>query len=139
MILLNGAPIIWKSTLQKNVILSSAEAEYYAMSDAIRSFRFLHGLMENMELAVQGPAQMWVDNQAAIFISKEPEISERSKHFDVRLCARVAQQWDHSCFLSPYRGDDGGRLDQGVGQGQAPGVLRPAGVRHNDVRGCVRH
>jgi hypothetical protein len=84
-ILLNGAPISWKSTLQRNVILSSAEAEYYAMSDAIRSFRFLHGLITDLKIKVQGPARMLVDNQAAIFISQEPEISERTKHFDVRL------------------------------------------------------
>ncbi|GMF16153.1 unnamed protein product [Phytophthora lilii] len=36
MLLLCGAPVVWRSTFQKTVALSSTEAEYMALSDCVK-------------------------------------------------------------------------------------------------------
>jgi hypothetical protein len=40
-IYLQGAPVCWRSMAQKGVTLSSSEAEYVAISDAVKEIKFL--------------------------------------------------------------------------------------------------
>jgi hypothetical protein len=40
-IFLLGVSILWKSQSQKSVTLSSSEAEYFAMSEAVKEVRFI--------------------------------------------------------------------------------------------------
>ena len=44
----NGAPIAWKSKLQKSVALSTAEAEYYSASPGAVEVIYLRQLLRNM-------------------------------------------------------------------------------------------
>ena len=46
-----GGPISWKSTLQSTVALSTTEAEYMAITEAIKEAIWLQGLLENLGLA----------------------------------------------------------------------------------------
>ena len=82
---INGAPILFKSTLQRSVVLSSAEAEYFAMSDAIKAFRFLSEFLNDINVNYVEPVHMYVDNQPAMVIAQQFETSSRNKHFEVRL------------------------------------------------------
>ena len=43
-----GVPISWQSKLQKSVSLSSSEAEYIALSEAVKEVMFLTQLLESM-------------------------------------------------------------------------------------------
>jgi transposase InsO family protein len=88
---MNGTPILFKSTLQRSVVLSSAEAEYFAMSDAIKAFRFLHEFLNDIKVGYDEPAHMYVDNQPAMIIAQQFETSGRNKHFEVRL--HHVRQW----------------------------------------------
>jgi hypothetical protein len=47
-IYLLGAPICWRSKGQKGVTLSSSEAEYVAMSEAVKEIRFIYYLLSGM-------------------------------------------------------------------------------------------
>jgi ribonuclease HI len=45
-IYLQGAPVCWRSKAQKGVTLSSSEAEYVAISDALKEVKFLFKTLE---------------------------------------------------------------------------------------------
>ncbi|KAL7535063.1 hypothetical protein ACHAXR_008476, partial [Thalassiosira sp. AJA248-18] len=84
-IYLHGVPIVWKSKAQKSVTLSSAEAEWFALSEAVKDVMFLLQLCESMNIKVQLPVTVRVDNTATIFMAHNITTSSRTKHIDCRL------------------------------------------------------
>ena len=50
-----GVPIIWKSKLQKSVMLSSSEAEYVALSEAAKDIKFVYQLMGSIGIQIELP------------------------------------------------------------------------------------
>ena len=64
MILLNGMPIHWRSNKQPKTSLSSAEAEIYAMSTAVKDARTRLWIAEELKLKVEWPLILHVDNAA---------------------------------------------------------------------------
>ena len=81
---IHGVPISFKTAQQKSVTLSSAEAEWTALSEAVKEIKFLIQLCENVQIKVQLPVVVRVDNNAAIFMSKNVTTTSRTKHVDVR-------------------------------------------------------
>ena len=79
-----GVPISWKSKGQKSVTLSSSEAEYVALSEAVKEIRFVYQILQSMKIEVQLPIIVRVDNVGAIYMSKGTVSSGRTKHVDVR-------------------------------------------------------
>ena len=80
-----GGCISWRSSLQKTVALSTAEAEYMALSSAAQEGLFLQQLLEELELVKdRKKLQLFTDNQAAKAIAEQPSPSARSKHIAVR-------------------------------------------------------
>ncbi|KAH9669399.1 Integrase catalytic domain-containing protein [Citrus sinensis] len=75
-----GGPISWKSTLQSTVALSTTEAEYMTITEAI----WLQGLLENLGLA-QEHINVYCDSQSAIHLTKNQVYHARTKHIDVRF------------------------------------------------------
>jgi hypothetical protein len=49
------APICWRSKEQKGVTLSSSEAEYVAMSEAVKEIRFIYYLLSGMGVQIKLP------------------------------------------------------------------------------------
>jgi hypothetical protein len=66
-IYLLGATICWRSKGQKGVTLSSSEAEYVAMSEAVKKIRFIYFLLKGMGVDVKLPIVVRCDNVGAIF------------------------------------------------------------------------
>ena len=64
MMLLNGMPITWRSNKQPKTSLSSAVAEIYAMSAAVKDAKLRLHIAEEMLLPVKWPMQLYVDNAA---------------------------------------------------------------------------
>ena len=64
--------------------MSSAEAEYVALSEAAKEMRFVAQLLESMEIEVQKPIVVRVDNIGASFMAENVSTSQRTKHVDVR-------------------------------------------------------
>ena len=76
--------ITWASKRQGVVTMSTAEAEYTAASAAAREALWLRALLAELGIKT-GPVPIHCDSQAAIAITKNPGISARTKHIDVRL------------------------------------------------------
>ncbi|KAH9790140.1 Integrase catalytic domain-containing protein [Citrus sinensis] len=79
-----GGPISWKSTLQSTVALSTTEAEYMAITEAVKEAIWLQGLLENLGLA-QEHINVYCDSQSAIHLTKNQVYHARTKHIDVRF------------------------------------------------------
>ncbi|KAL4590248.1 hypothetical protein LXL04_003174 [Taraxacum kok-saghyz] len=80
---LNGCAISWKAQLQSTVALSSTEAEYMAITEAIKEDIWLKGLFEELDDRLKATS-VFCDNQSAIFLSKDQMFHDRTKHIDIR-------------------------------------------------------
>ena len=77
-------PVCWRSKAQRSVTLSSTEAEYVALSEAVKEILFVLQILECMRITVTLPVIVRVDNVGAIFMSKNVTTTSRTKHVDVR-------------------------------------------------------
>jgi hypothetical protein len=57
-----GAPVVWCSTFQKTVALSSTEAEYMALSDCVKEWVWLRRLFKDIESEQTEPTVIYEDN-----------------------------------------------------------------------------
>ena len=78
-----GPLISWKTKKQQIVALSSCEAEYMSMTNAIQQGKFLRQLFIDL-IGIELPINLGVDNQGAINLGKNPVYHQRSKHIDIR-------------------------------------------------------
>ena len=79
-----GVPIAWRSKAQRSVTLSSTEAEWVALSEAVKEIIFVLQLLESLEIKVELPIIVRVDNVGAIFMSGNKTTTSRAKHVDIR-------------------------------------------------------
>ena len=82
--MVNGAPVIFKSKLQGSVSLSTAEAEYVALSLCIQEILWTKSLLMEMKVKIDAPVVVYEDNQSAIAIAKNEGYQSRAKHIDIR-------------------------------------------------------
>ena len=64
--------------------LSTTEAEYVAVSEASKEVKFLANLLEVMKISFEKPIKMRIDNVGALFLVKNRNTSERTRHIDSR-------------------------------------------------------
>ncbi|GMI78960.1 cysteine-rich RLK (RECEPTOR-like protein kinase) 8 [Hibiscus trionum] len=76
-------PVSWRSTLQSTVALSTTEAEYMAVAEAVKEAIWLNGLLEDLGV-VQNHISLYCDSQSAIYLAKNQVYHSRTKHIDVR-------------------------------------------------------
>ena len=81
--LANGA-VSWMSKKQATVALSTAEAEYIALSAATREAIWLRRLLTDIGVPLKGPTVIHEDNQGAIAIARNPVAHARTKHINIR-------------------------------------------------------
>jgi hypothetical protein len=84
LITLAGGPISWRSKKQQVVALSTAEAEYVAMTEACQEVVYLRPLLKELDEEQKGPTLVYQDNQASIVISKDLCFHKRTKHIDIK-------------------------------------------------------
>ncbi|XP_019264914.1 PREDICTED: uncharacterized protein LOC109242520 [Nicotiana attenuata] len=75
-----GSLVSWKSKKQSVVSLSSAEAEYRALSKLVAELTWLTRLLENLGVVGVTPVSVFCDNQSAQHIACNPVFHERTKH-----------------------------------------------------------
>ena len=86
MILLNGVPVHWRSSKQPVTALSSAEAEIYALSEAIKSGRLFQWRCEEADMQVEWPMNVMVDNTQSISFQQGTCVNSKLRGtFDMRL------------------------------------------------------
>jgi hypothetical protein len=80
---LDGCAISWRAHLQPTVALSTTEAEYMAVSEAVKEAVWLKGLFSELSenLKVE---EVFCDNQGAVLLSKDRMFHDRTKHIDIR-------------------------------------------------------
>ena len=79
-----GIPMAWRSKGMKSVVLSTTEAEYMALSEVVKELKFIVQLLQTMNIEVELPITVHVDNVGAIWFSNICTISDRTKHIDIR-------------------------------------------------------
>ena len=76
-------PVSWKSTLQSTVALSTTEAEYMAITEAVKEAIWLQGLLDDLGVG-QKQVTVFCDSRSAIHLAKNQVYHARTKHIDVR-------------------------------------------------------
>ena len=76
--------ISWASRLQTIVTLSTTEAEYVSAVSAGQEVIWLRNLFSELGLKLDGPSTLYIDNQSALQVAKNPEHHGRMKHLDLR-------------------------------------------------------
>jgi len=79
-----GALIEWRSRSQKVVALSSSEAEFYACGEAVKEIPFVAQILLFLQIYIELPVQVWIDNAGAIFMAENQTTSQRTRHMDTR-------------------------------------------------------
>jgi hypothetical protein len=83
--LLAGAAICWQSRKQSTVALSSTEAEYIALVQAVKELLWILQLLDDLGIMdVINRNIIYEDNQGAIALAKNPEYHARTKHIDIQ-------------------------------------------------------
>ena len=80
----NDCIVSWVSKKQSTVALSSAEAEYMAISAVVQEIKWINQLLEEMGFKQSQPTRIFSDSQSAIAISKDDVNHNRTKHIDIR-------------------------------------------------------
>ena len=81
--LLAGGPILYSSTQQRSVSLSTFEGEFHAITDCAKSALWLRTLFT--ELNIKVAPVIFVDNQGALELIHNPEHHKRVKHITIRF------------------------------------------------------
>ena len=75
---------MWRSKQQKSVSLSSAEAEYVAVSESVKEVVFVVMILKSLGIKVKSPVTIKVDNMGAIYMTENSTTNSRTRHVDTR-------------------------------------------------------
>jgi hypothetical protein len=75
--------ITWSSKMQRSVLTSTAEAEYYALAYAGKEAVWIRNLLGQLGFAQDQPTTIYGDNQGALTLAENPEFYARTKYIDV--------------------------------------------------------
>ena len=78
----NGA-ISWRSTKQYTVALSSCEAEYIALAEAVKEAIYPRRLLSDLGLQPKC-VRLYCENNGIIALAHNPIHKQQSKHIDIR-------------------------------------------------------
>ncbi|CAI5723456.1 unnamed protein product [Peronospora farinosa] len=84
MVMIGGAPVVFKSKYQRTVALSSAEAEYMALSFCTQEVLWVRAMLKDLGHEQVGATLVYEDNQGAIGLASNSGYNARTKHVDIR-------------------------------------------------------
>ena len=86
-----GCPVIWCSKLQTEIALSTMEAEYIALSQAMRSVIPLIQLMDELKEMIpfynptpEVRCKLFEDNRSCIIVAESARLTPRTKHIAIK-------------------------------------------------------
>lgn len=82
--MIGNAVVSWRSNKQTCVALSTAEAEYVALSSAAQEAIWLKQLTNDLNFGSSDPLIIMEDNQAAICIANNPVNHGKTKHIQIK-------------------------------------------------------
>jgi hypothetical protein len=77
-----NVPVCWRSKAQRGVTLSSSEAEYVAISEAVNEIKFIYYLLREIGVEVNLPITVKTDNVGAMFMAQNASSGVRMRHID---------------------------------------------------------
>jgi hypothetical protein len=80
---LAGGVISWSSKKQPSIALLSTKAKYIAGAHMAKEVVWLQHLFSKVGLPDNGPTTLYMDNQSAIAIAKNPQFHDWTKHIKV--------------------------------------------------------
>ena len=101
-----GIPIAWRSKGMKSVVLSTTEAECMALSEVVKELKFIVQLLHTMNIEVELPITVHVDNVGAISLSNNRATSDRTKHIDIRTPFVKEYQEDGKIIIKFEKSED---------------------------------
>ena len=101
-----GIKISWRSNGMKSVVLSTTEAEYMALSEVVKELKFIVQLLKTMDIEVELPITVHVDNVGAIWLSNNRTTSDRTKHIDIRTSIVKEYQEDGKIIIKFVKSED---------------------------------
>lgn len=85
---IGSGPVSWKSHLQREVVLSTTEAEFLAATETCRQLQWIKSLLEELHLCnrveLSKCTNLFVENQSAISLIKNRDNHKRSRHIALR-------------------------------------------------------
>jgi hypothetical protein len=81
---LMNVPVCWRSKSQKGVTLSSTEAEYVAMSEAVKEVKFIYYLLCDIGIEVKLPIIVKTDNVGAMFMAQNSSSGVRTRNVNTQ-------------------------------------------------------
>ena len=90
LIMLDHAPITWRTSKLKSACLSTMESKFVSMTNAVKELIWFDRIMDECisKGLIKGPklvSELFVDNMATIDFVKSPIENHRTKHIDVKL------------------------------------------------------
>ncbi|XP_071575148.1 uncharacterized protein [Temnothorax nylanderi] len=76
--------VTWSSQRQRLVSMSTTESEYIAAATAAKEAVWLRTLLSGIGYNCDKPTKLYVDNQSAIRLVRNPEFHKRTKHIDIK-------------------------------------------------------
>lgn len=107
--MLGNGIVSWASQRQKSVATSTTEAEYIAASEAVKELVWLERFLNEL-LGKSMKAVLYIDNQSAIRLIKNPEFHKRTKHIDVRYHF-IREKFEDGFFDLVYIASDEQKAD----------------------------
>ena len=101
-----GIPIAWRSKGMKSVVLSATEAEYMALSEVVKELQFIVQLLETMNIEVELPITVHVDNVGAFWLSNNRTTNDRTKHIDIRTSFVKEYQEDGKIIIKFVKSEE---------------------------------
>ena len=82
---MGGGAVGWASKLQPVVAQSTTEAEFVAAVEAGKEICWMRNLLGELGYTCTTSSPLYIDNESAVTVSKNPEHHGRMKHLDLRF------------------------------------------------------
>ena len=90
----------------QSVVLSTTEAEYMALSEVVKELKFIVQLLQTMNIEVELPITVHVDNVGAIWLSNNCTTSDRTKQIDIRTSFVKEYQEDGKIIIKFVKSEE---------------------------------
>ena len=90
----------------KSVVLSTTEAEDIVLSDIVKELKFIVQLLQTMNVGVELPITVHVDNVGAIWLSNNRTTGDRTMNIDIRTSFVKEYQEDGKIIIKFVKSED---------------------------------
>ena len=81
-------------------------AEYMALSEVVKELKFIVQLLQTMNITVELPITVYVDNVGAIWLSNNRNTGDRTKHIDIRTAFVKEYQEDGKIIIKFVKSEE---------------------------------